>query len=424
MAKVNVVLDTRKKTKDGRHSLKLRITNGNSSAYILLPYKLLVNEWDKNNCKIRQSCSQFDNVNSENIYILDCVNDFDKFLLEFTKSHNIRAYSAVELKDIFQNKTSSVLIDDVFDQYIKTKLIHNPDGGTAYLYGNTLNHIKDFKKNVQIRDIDVSFLEDFESYLRNIDLNLKGTKRNKSKKYEPKYMSVNTVSLNLRNLRAVVNYAIRKGLLSANDYPFSNYSIKTEKTKHRTIAPEDLIKIFNYDGTESENKAIDLFKLSFYLIGINFKDLLYLKKSDVYKGRIEYSRFKTKSHYSIKIIPAAKKIIKEYSGDQFLLRILEDKIKISNPDRMYPIHKDVTKFVSKYLKRVCEKLGIDIQISTYYARHSWATIARKAGVDYDVIKLALGHKNSDVTAVYIEYDPEIVDRANEVVYNYLSQAKV
>ena len=85
------------------------------------------------------------------------------------------------------------------------------------------------------------------------------------------------------------------------------------------------------------------------------------------------------------------------------------------------MEKHQTKTCNKHLKKIFEKLEINIPISTYYARHTWATTARKLGIDYDIIHLALGHSNGDVTAVYIEYDNEEIDEANRQVIDCVTK---
>ena len=401
MAKSTILLDTRRAIANNKFPLKLRISHNSTVAYIALPYNLRQNEWDNVKCKIKKSCTDY-HVDRENILLQEYKQNFDQFLFTLVASENINVYKAVDIKQLFlqhRTKEKSIYFNDILDEFILLKKKENPKSGTYRLYDNTKTILEKFSKNrkILLREIDPSFLQKLVDYLRN--------NNNKT----------NYISINLRNIRAVFNYAIKNSYITYNEYPFKNFKIVTEKTRHRALSIDDMVKLFNYSGTRAENKALDLFKLSFYLIGMNFKDLLYAKQTDIYNNRIEFYRSKTKKGMSIKIVPEAKNIIKKYRGDKFLIDILEKKLKKYNTDRTTELHSDVIKSTNKHLKNIAKDLEINVELSTYYARHSWATIARKIGIDYDIIRLALGHSNNDVTAVYIDYDDELIDDANEKV---------
>lgn len=401
MAKSSIILDTRKASSTGKYTVKLRITNNGTTAYISLPYKLKLNDWDSVKSKIKKSCTDYF-ADRENILLQEHKQSFDQFLFSLVANENINIYKAVDIKQLFEQhrtKQKQLYFNDILDEFIILKKKENPSSGTYRLYENTKTILEKFCKNrkILLREIDPVFLQKLVDYSRN--------NNNKT----------NYISINLRNMRAVFNYAIKNSYITYNEYPFKNFKIVTEKTRHRALSIDDMVKLFNYSGTRAENKALDLFKLSFYLIGMNFKDLLYAKQTDIYNNRIEFYRSKTKKGMSIKIVPEAKNIIKKYRGDKFLIDILEKKLKKYNTDRTTELHSDVIKSTNKHLKNIAKDLEINVELSTYYARHSWATIARKIGIDYDIIKLALGHSNNDVTAVYIDYDDELIDDANEKV---------
>jgi len=151
--------------------------------------------------------------------------------------------------------------------------------------------------------------------------------------------------------------------------------------------------------------------LSFYLIGINQIDLAYLTKDNIKAGRLEYQRRKTGKHYSIKIEPEARKLIKKLRGDKYLVCLLE----------RYVDYQSSIENMNKGLKKASKKAELDKQVSTYYCRHSWATIASKLDIPKETISAALGHEiGSDTTAIYIEYDMNKVDQANRKVIDSLS----
>lgn len=212
----------------------------------------------------------------------------------------------------------------------------------------------------------------------------------------------NSISIHMRNIRAVFNWARREEL--TNNYPFTKFKIINENTRKRNIDAETLRFILtNDDIGENDVKYRDLFALSFYLIGINPVDLLNAKHSQIVNGRLEYRRRKTGKLYSVKIEPEAQVLLNKYKGSQNLVSFAEGI--------------DYRHFVvccDRHLKHFCEDLTI------YYARHTWATIASDLDVSMDVISAALGHSNGyGVTNIYVDFNQKKVDQANRRVIDYI-----
>jgi integrase len=177
--------------------------------------------------------------------------------------------------------------------------------------------------------------------------------------------------------------------------------------------------------------ARDFFFLIFYLIGINVVDLLLAKKEQVVNGRLEYIRGKTHKKYSIKIEPEAEQLLKKYEGSgDYLLNVMN--------------HCKHYKSFSRQINEGLQSIGIiEMQsvpgedlftddmtdevfhplipgLTTYYARHSWATIAYEIGIPMEVISQAMGHSfGNKTTLIYIKFDPQKVDEANRKVIDYL-----
>ena len=254
-------------------------------------------------------------------------------------------------------------------------------GRTRGLYEGTARKIKAFGRDFPPNNIDIKWLSDFEAFCM-------------------KTMSVNGMSIHLRNIRAVMNYLIDKGELDV--YPFRRYRIKSERTVHRALDREELKALVHKDC--AGRRYVDFFLLSFYLLGINPKDLLFLRKEDMSDGRIRYRRHKTGRWFDIKVEPEALHLINIYRGKEYLLCFMEGR-------------KDYLSFVKqsdKALKKIKEGLTL------YWARHTWATIAYKAGVRKDIISRSLGHSSgAKVTDIYIDYDTEDVDNANRKVLDYI-----
>ena len=188
------------------------------------------------------------------------------------------------------------------------------------------------------------------------------------------------------------------------------FEIKHEKTRKRSLTVETLRGIFNADLKGWQVKYRDMFKLIFMLIGINFVDLCRLEK--VEDGRIYFKRAKTKRLYSIKVEPEAMELIEQYRGESQLLYFL---------DRSPKYRVAYMQFV-RGLNSIKEDLGLP-ELTSYYARHSWATIASKIGIQRDTIAHALGHGEETVTDIYIDFDEKLVDEANRKVLDWVLYGK-
>lgn len=157
---------------------------------------------------------------------------------------------------------------------------------------------------------------------------------------------------------------------------------------------------------------IDIFAFTYYCGGINFVDIAHLTKANIMDGRLIYKRQKTKKLIKIPLQPQAVTLIEKYSSDdsQYLFPILSDfhKTDIQQANR---IHKVISK-VNERLKQIGESLNLPIPLTTYVARHSQATVMKRAGVSTAVIREIMGHSSERVTQIYLDsFDNEQVDNA-------------
>ena len=188
---------------------------------------------------------------------------------------------------------------------------------------------------------------------------------------------------------------------------------------------EQLRQLFDLEVEEHQQKYLDCFKLIFFLIGINTVDLCHLRKADVVDGRIEYKRSKTNRDYSIKLEPEALEIIERYKGKgKWLLDVL-DRYK-DFKDFAHRLNENLQKMgsveVGKHGKKTREPLFPSL--TTYWARHTWATIAASLDIPNETIAAALGHGyGNKVTAIYIDFDQRKVDEANRKVIDYVLHGK-
>jgi integrase len=220
--------------------------------------------------------------------------------------------------------------------------------------------------------------------------------------------TVNARNIHLRNIRAIYNDAINEDKASLNDYPFRRFKIKAQVTPKRSLSVEQIVKIRDTDWGILQPVA-DAFLLMFYLIGINIVDLLSLKEI-TYEGRIEYYRSKTGRFYSIEVLPPAIQLIEKYKGENLLLLWSE---KYSN-------YRNFTKYINKRLDKIGQGIGVP-ELTSYYARHSWATLAAKLDIPKETIAAGLGHGGNSVTDIYIDFDRDKIDQANRLLIESLKK---
>lgn len=223
----------------------------------------------------------------------------------------------------------------------------------------------------------------------------------------------------MREIRALLNKAINKGLMDKASYPFSSYRIKTEKTVNRAICQEELNKIKQLKLKEDTTlwHSRNIFFLIFNLIGISFIDLALLKPTSIHNGRIVYRRRKTGKIYSIKITSEVEQIINYYQkeGCKYLISYFQlDAVPKAEERDAIGLR---LKTCNKFLKRIGDLCGLSLPLTTYVASYSWANVAKTLGYPKDLIAEALGHEYGNrITGIYLDnYGNEVIDEMNKKV---------
>lgn len=403
MASIKYYFDQRAKRKDGKFPLKMSISHKQQFAMISLEVFLLPEQWDASKEKIVGHPNRL----FLNNYIVRQKLNVETELLNLKLSGLLDVLTGKEIKDKIQTALSgetkeaqpaTPLLIQHYKKYANEK--KNARTKENYLY--TLSKIIAFcddPESLTFEDITYTWLKDFDFYLSETS-------------------AVNSISIHMRNLRAVFNDALNSEIITC--YPFRKYKIRNEATAKRSLSPADLITFRDYPCEEHQRQYLDAFMLTFYLIGINTIDLCNLE--EIRNGRIEYRRAKTKKLYSIKVEPEAMAIIERHRGKGQLLDMLD----------RYTNYKDYAHRLNKNLQEIGELKRIGFggkkirkplfpDITTYWARHTWATIAHKIGIPKDTISIALGHEfGCKTTGIYIDYDMEKVDEANRKVIDYIN----
>lgn len=282
-----------------------------------------------------------------------------------------------------------------FMKVVIAKQRNNGNTRTAETYTSTMNSFKRFRNGNDIRldTISSSVMEEYQAWLQR------------------KGATPNTISFYIRIIRAVYNRAVEEELIE-NRHPFRRVYTGVEKTIKRAL-PLALIRKINKLELSAMPKlayARDMFILSFMLRGMSFIDMALLKKSDLQNGHIVYRRRKTGQQLAIEWTKEMQEILDKYPENmsEFLLPIIWNK-----ETKLRYAYKNIGEKINGWLKKIGEMAGVEIKLSMYVARHSWASIAKAEGIPLSLISEGLGHEKESTTRIYLAtLDSSAIDRAN------------
>ena len=404
-------MDTRAVKSDEPAPLKVAITKKRQAAYISLGVKLTKEQWDAKKQRIIEAPNK---LRLEN-YIKNKMMEIENAIMELQTKGELTKQTATQIK----NKVVAYLDPEVNkkDLFINRYIVYMNSRSaqrTKEIYATTLKKMRDFDSKVDtyaFEDISKDWLKQLDSEL--IKQGLRKNSRN----------------IHFRNIRAVFNDAIDNEVTT--HYPMRTFDINPEQTEKRSFSVEELRTLFNYEVEPWQQKYLDYFKLTFFLIGINPADILGCTDDNVVDGRLIYRRKKTGRLYSIRIEPEALTIINKYRGTsrlvnfsermksykQFVCKANKGLKTIGPSSKVKNENKKPHDFQKEYHVR---HEGIFPSISLYWARHSWATIAFSIGIPEEIIAEALGHSHGNrTTAIYIDKSVANIDAANRKVLDYV-----
>lgn len=407
MASIKLYLDARAVKPGQPAPVKIAITQKGRTSLLPIGIKVLPQQWDKINGKVvlHPRAKSLNNLIGIRFYEVQ-----DVLML---MRADISSMSSLEIKNMLTKKLLNRDSDDrddpkdLFVPYYESFIGLKTKERTIEIYNHTLSKIKKFYPNyesLRFTDINKNWLTDFDSFLSVTS------------------PAKNARNIHLRNIRTVFNSAIDDEITTF--YPFRKFKIRPEATVKRSLTVDQLRTLFSFPVEPHTEQYLDMFKLIFFLIGINIVDLCNLK--EIRDGRIEYHRAKTNRLYSIKVEPEAIEIINKYNGENYLLNILD----------RYANYRDYAQRLNRNLKQIgpVKRVGLGGKkiysplfpdLTTYWARHSWATIAAKLDIPKETISAALGHEiGSAITSIYIDFDRSKVDRANRAVIDYVLYNKI
>ncbi|MDB5287327.1 MAG: Phage integrase family protein [Mucilaginibacter sp.] len=405
-----LVLDERRIKNDGTYPLAVRVTHNRQTATFPVGLSVKKEHWDEQNATLKKTHPHFKRLHAD-IYRLyhkvqktsENLVDEQRFTLKALKE-KLRIQPVIEIepsKPVTFNEYANKLVNIL---YATNKV------GNAIIYQTAINRLLKFANYAELtfEQINYRLLEDFKNTLI-----ADGVKPN-------------TVSNYFRTLRAIYNKAIKEKHVSKDCYYFTDIDFKPERTAKRAITKEELIKFVSSTTVSNSQEwhSKNFFLLSFNLIGASFTDLAYLTSDNVIGGRIEFKRRKTGKRYSIKLTDEALNLFSLYGapGRKYLLPVLHNDILENSVNAKNFIHQWI-KTTNKYLKRIAENCGIS-EVTTYVARHTWATLAKRMGYSNELIAEALGHEYGNrTTAIYLDdFEQDVIDNLNIGIQELVQRA--
>ena len=306
------------------------------------------------------------------------------------------SYSVDDLANEIQQLPTSQSVFMFFRQQIAKKE-QMQCVGTKNNYTNAVNRFIEFRnqKDLTFSQMTADMMEMYQAWLWN-----RGVRQN-------------TVSFYLRTLRTLHHKAVEAGQATSNDI-FAHVQTANVRTAKRAISVKDIRKIEKLELQigSSIDKARDLFLLSFYLRGMAFVDMAFLKKSDLKCGMVSYNRRKTHQNLNIEWIKPMQAIIDKYAeqtkDSPYMLPILTGKE--TSP---YTQYRKVEYNTNYNLKKIGKMIGLKIPLTTYVARHTWASIALHMNIPIATISEGMGHNSYKTTQIYLEsIDVATINEAN------------
>lgn len=366
-------------------------------------YKIYPHEWSSTHCKVllldnadesrrHYLISLKDSLSRDLSRLQKIISRFDRLGYPYTADAVVQQYNVPSEQDYFVAFANNLII----------QLRHIGRGSTADTYTTTMNSFARFcgDDDITLDEFDSGLMVKYEGYLKTQGL------------------CPNTTSYYMRNLRAIYNRAVEKELVSQRN-PFKHVYTGISKTVKRAVPLKVIRQIRDLDLSlrPQMDYARDIFMFSFYTRGMSFVDMAFLKKKDLQNGILSYRRSKTNQQLFIKWEKEMQNIIDKYdtSDTPYLLPIIKKK---DVSDRRQ--YKSAAHLVNTKLKLLGEQLGLPTPLTSYVARHAWASIAKSKNISISTISEAMGHDSENTTRIYLaSLDTSVVDKANSLILKSL-----
>jgi integrase len=381
----SITPDKRLIKKKGMFPLKLRITYKGERKYYATGYDANIQEWKiiqagKTRAELKRKALALSEIQ---IKAQKCCNELENFsFVKFETAFFPKAIITTNVRAAFNNYAN--------------ELKDNGQIGTACTYNRACISLHKFKSGLKFEHITPEFLRNYERW------------------FVGQQKSITTVGIYLRSLRAVINVAIEQGLMDKSDYPFGKrkYVIPSGRNIKKALSLEEIAQIYNYPATERsvDDMCRDYWIFIYLCNGLNVKDLCLLTYENIQNDFIVFHRAKTirskranPQPIRISLKEDAKRIIEKWGqypllSNTFIFPHLSRDMTLQKQQDKIRM---VTHLINDHIKAIAQKLNIQKSVTTYYARHSFATILKNSGVSTEFISEALGHSSLSTTKNYL-----------------------
>ena len=368
---------------------------------LLTDYKVFSSEWDESRSMV--TTTQKSERKSFILSIRERIRwDVERlFKIDRKLDSNGLTYTAEDVIDEFNRYAHEYSLFNFMESLI-ARLKQNGKIRTSETYRSTLNSFKNFRQeeDIMLDCITSEIMEAYEAW------------------HKKRGVAPNTISFYTRVLRAVYHRAVEDDVIE-NRNPFRKVYTGVDKTVKRALplAVIKKIKALDLSLTPALDYARDMFLMSFYLRGMSFIDMAFLKKSDLKNSYVTYRRRKT-----------GQQLIIEWTKE---MQIILDKYPENKSDYLLPVirnpglnerctYRNTGYNINHSLKRIAGMVGVTIPLTLYVARHSWASAAKAKGIPLSVISEGMGHDSEATTQIYLaSLDTSVVDKANSLILKSL-----
>ena len=395
---VSLYLDTRRQKNDGSFPVKLRVTFQRKQQYYPTGINLNESQWEK----VGKPKPREDYIRDTKRLLESFSNRAEKVIGELP----LFTFEEFETRYIGTDTAQSDNVFIGFDRHIE-QLKREGRAGTADSYKYAAGAIRTFhqrKTPLTYQDIDPKWLKGFEQWMLG---------RGKT---------VTSVGIYLRSLRTIYNQAVEDGVVDRAIYPFTKrrYQIPTGSNTKKALTLADIEKIYNYPALSgsAEERARDLWLFSYLCNGMNPKDIARLTYQQVGEDQIRFVRAKTeRTKRDVKAITVAvtddiRRIIAKWgqqpiAPNRYVFAVLEPGM---SAEREMAVVRQFSKTINKYIGRISLALGLDKDVTTYTARHSFSTVLKRSGAPIEFISESLGHQDIRTTESYLDSFEDDVKR--------------
>lgn len=409
MASIKLLLNKQRMLNDGRFPLVFQIIHRRRKVLHYTKYRVFQ--------------QQFNNESKEVIYCESSVysmKEIKEINRELKREYKKLKNQIAEL----EKRDELYSVDDIIEsekkrnrhsynllQYINMQIAYKKaigKDGIAAAYHSTGVSLKKYLNMVSVRKADIGMEKVDYRFVTGYEDSLYA-----------QGLSRNTINYYLRNFRTIYNSAIRQGYKPKNENPFAYIQTKPCKTIKRAINKDDMKELSSvslpvYSGMDI---ARDLYLFGFYAQGMAFVDIVFLKKKNIHDGILSYQRHKSNQLIHIVITPQMQELIDKYGNDsEYVFPVIDTSLSTT----VYDQYRLALGRMNRHLKKIASQLHMNVRLTTYTARHTWATLARESGAPISIISAGLGHTSEEMTRVYLkDFDQEALAKVNRIVTNLL-----